>query len=432
VETDPLKFTILTFGCRVNHADSLALENGLRASGAEPVRSADADVIIVNSCSVTCTADQGTRQAVRRAARENPGARIVVTGCYATRRPEEISALPGVVRVVPNALKDDLATTLAREYLPLEWSTRDRYAPDGEGPCGLRLTPGAAGRTAFTLRVQTGCDERCSYCIIPSTRGASRSRPIDDVLGTVEQACAAGYREITLTGVHLGAYGRDLAPARSLADLLEPLVALRHDVLFRLGSLEPMDCTPRVLDVVAGSQRFARAFHLPLQHASARMLAAMRRPYSVDFYADLVRTIRRRLPDAAIGSDVIVGFPGESLEDFDALCTWLASSPLTQLHVFPYSDRPGTEASRLGHRVEGGVVRERAARVREIGRLLTSRFVEAQRGAVARALVVDDGTWAVTGNGLKVRLNEIRQRNEWVHVRLSESAGMVTGALLTA
>ena len=432
METDPLKFTILTFGCRVNQADSLTLENGLRACGAEPVRSVDADVIIVNSCSVTCTADQGTRQAVRRAARENPGARIVVTGCYATRRPEEIAALPGVVRVVPNSAKDDLAATLAREYLPPEWSTRDRYAPDGEGPCGLRLTPGAAGRTAFTLRVQTGCDERCSYCIIPFTRGGSRSRRVDEVLGIVEQACAAGYREITLTGVHLGAYGRDLAPPASLADLVEPLAALPHDVLFRLGSLEPMDCTPQVLDVVAGSPRFARAFHLPLQHASARMLAAMRRPYSVDFYTGLVRTIRRRLPDAAIGSDIIVGFPGESQDDFDALCMWLESSPLTQLHVFPYSDRPGTEASRLGNRVEGGVVRDRAAKVREIGRLLTSRFVEAHRGALARALVVDDGTWAVAENGLKVRLNEKRQRNEWVHVRLSDSTGTLTGALVAA
>jgi threonylcarbamoyladenosine tRNA methylthiotransferase MtaB len=391
-----------------------------------------ADVIVVNSCSVTCTADQGTRQAIRRATRENPSARIVVTGCYATRRPEDISALPGVVRVVPNASKDDLASTLAREFLPREPSTRDRYAPEGEGPCGLRLTPGDAGRTAFTLRVQTGCDERCSYCIIPSTRGASTSRLVGEVLAAVQQACAAGYREITLTGVHLGAYGRDLTPPCSLADLLEPLAALPHDVLLRLGSLEPMDCTPRVLDVIAGSPRFARAFHLPLQHASPRMLAAMRRPYSVDFYADLVRTIRGRLPDAAIGSDIIVGFPGESQDDFSALCTWLESSPLTHLHVFPYSDRPGTEASRLRHRVEGGIVRDRAAKVREIGRRLTSRFVEAQRGKPARALVVDDGTWAVAGNGLKVRLNEVRQRNEWVHVRLSDSPETLTGVLLTA
>ena len=427
-----MKFSIVTFGCRVNQADTLALENGLRTGGAEPAPPDHADVIVVNSCSVTCTADQGTRQAIRRAARENPRASIVVTGCYATRRPEEIAALPGVVRVVPNAEKDALADVLLREHAPRGWTTSDRYSPEGDGPCGLRLVPGAGGRTAFTLRVQTGCDERCSYCIIPSTRGRSASRPLESLLATVDQACAAGYREITLTGVHLGSYGRDLRPRSSLEELLGSVGTLGHDVLFRLGSLEPMDCTPGVVDAVACSRRFAHAVHLPLQHASPRVLQAMRRPYSFDSYAGLVEGIRRRLPEATIGSDIIVGFPGESKDDFEALRSYLASSPLTHLHVFPYSDRPGTEASRMPERVDGATVRERARAIRDVGQTLTRRFLGAQDGSVRRALVIDDGTYAVAGNGLKVRLGTRESRNAWVTVRLRRTGDILAGDVLAA
>ena len=425
-----MRFSIVTFGCRVNQADSLALEEGLRARGAEPAPSRSADVIIVNSCSVTCTADQGTRQAIRRAARENPRAHVVVTGCYATRSPQEIAAL-GVARVVPNDAKDLLAETLAHDFAPDEWTTTtERFSEEGDGPCGLRLAPGAAGRTAFTLRVQTGCDERCSYCIIPFTRGRSTSRPLEDLTGTIQRACAAGYREITLTGVHLGAFGRDLDPRRSLAELLGGLAALPHDVQFRLGSLEPMDCGDDVIEIIAGSQRFAPAFHLPLQHASERMLRAMRRPYTLEYYSALTRRIRARLPDAAIGSDIIVGFPGETSADFDALRSYLESSALTQLHVFPYSDRPGTEASDMGGRIDGATVRARARLIRELGRSLTRRFVETQLDRIHRALVIDDGYAAVTRNGLKVGLAHPQKRNDWVTVRLRQSGDVLAGDIV--
>jgi threonylcarbamoyladenosine tRNA methylthiotransferase MtaB len=422
-----MKFSVLTFGCRVNQADSLAIENGLRARGGEPVPSASADVILVNSCSVTCTADQGTRQAIRRAARDNPNARVVVTGCYATRSPEEVAGLPGVVRVVPNREKDGLAETLIREHAPQEWTSRERYSPLGDGPCGLHLSPGASGRTAFFLRVQTGCDERCSYCIIPSTRGPSTSRPLDELITAIGHACAAGYREITLTGVHLGAYGRDLRPRRSLSDLLRRVATIGYDVLFRLGSLEPMDCTPEVVETIAAAPRFAHSFHLPLQHAATRVLQAMRRPYTLEYYATLVDGIRTHLPDAAIGSDIMVGFPGESQEDFNALHSYLLASPLTQLHVFPYSDRPGTEASRMPGRIDGVTVRERARLIREAGGVLSKRFVDTQLGQVHRGLVIDDGTCAVTRNGLKVTLGARQRRNEWVAVRLHRVGEVLAG-----
>jgi threonylcarbamoyladenosine tRNA methylthiotransferase MtaB len=272
-----MKFSIVTFGCRVNQSDSLRLEEDLRRRGGEPAPSAAADLVIVNTCSVTASADQGARQTIRRISRENPGAQIVATGCYATRSPEELSALPNVVRVVRNDSKLDLDEILGV-------STAERFG-SGEGPCGAALEPGMAGRTAFTLRVQTGCDERCSYCIIPTTRGRGRSVPVADVVAEATRIAESGFKEIALTGVHLGSYGRDLEQPSSLFDLLCALGGIDADVTFRISSLEPMDCTPELVDLVALSGgRFAPHFHLPLQHASDRMLAEMRSPYTRAFY----------------------------------------------------------------------------------------------------------------------------------------------------
>jgi threonylcarbamoyladenosine tRNA methylthiotransferase MtaB len=292
---------------------------------------------------------------------------------------------------------------------------------DGDGPCGAPIEPGVMGRTAYTLRVQTGCAEPCSYCIIPSTRGRPRSVAIDDVVREVDRVVAAGFKEIALTGVHLGSYGRDLEPQSSLFDLLSCVGAepRSEPVLFRISSLEPMDCSHDIVDLVASSDRFAPHFHLPLQHASNRILAAMRRPYSIECYASLVDRIRSRIPHASIGTDVIVGFPGERDDDFDELAGYLERSPLTHVHVFPYSDRPGTEASKLPSKVAGAVIRERGARLRGIARALSTQFRGSQVGTEHRALTLEDGSLAVTGNYLKVRIPAGRQRNEWIRVRLN-------------
>ena len=406
-----MKFSIVTFGCRVNQADSLHLEEELRERGATPASSEDADVVFVNTCSVTASADQGARQTIRRIARTNPSARIVATGCYATRRPAEVAVLPNVLRVVPNDRKDDLLDCV-------EQTTAIRFG-DGDGSCGAAIAPGVAGRTAFTLRVQTGCEERCAYCIIPSTRGSGRSVPIDHVLAQVQRIADAGFKEIALTGVHLGSYGRDLSPRRTLADLLRALASLPVDLTFRVSSLEPMDCTPAVVDLVAGSGgRFAPHFHLPLQHGSDAMLRAMRRPYTLADYRRLVDGLAERLPHVSIGSDVIVGFPGETDADFEASLDYLRSSPLTHLHVFPYSDREGTEASKMSGKVEGAVIRARSAAVREIGAELTRRFHQSQIGSVRPGLTLEDGTLVVTDNYLKVRIPPGRTRNERVHIRI--------------
>src|SRR6267142_4624365 len=293
-----MKYAVITFGCRVNQADSLGFEEELRAAGARPAPPEHADLVVVNTCSVTATADQGARQTIRRIARDNPGARIVVTGCYATRRPDEIAALPNVAQVVCNDDKPNLVrgVRLQPDFGELGPNRAEtvRLKADttyvGDGPCGAAIEPGVAGRTAFTLRVQTGCAEPCSYCVIPSTRGAPRSVPPAQVLREVERVAAAGFKEIALTGVHLGSYGRDLDGPVSLLDLLRRAKALaeRHDLLFRISSLEPMDCTRDLVDLVATSDRFAPHFHLPLQHAGHRVLTAMRRPYTIELYASLV------------------------------------------------------------------------------------------------------------------------------------------------
>jgi threonylcarbamoyladenosine tRNA methylthiotransferase MtaB len=425
----------------VNQADSLSVEEGFRAHGAVAAEPHEADIVVVNTCSVTASADQAARQTIRRIARINPAARIVVTGCYATRRPDEVADLPGVMRIIPNDDKSQTIPLILRDLqrgvrLQPDLTTSDRFG-DGEGSCGAALEPGVAGRTAFTLRVQTGCAEQCSYCIIPTTRGRPRSVPIADVLAETERVAAAGFKEIALTGVHLGSYGRDLSPASSLFELLsafgrgrssdrpEPSDRADGGVLFRISSLEPMDCTPEIVNLVATAGCFAPHFHLPLQHASNRMLAAMRRPYTIEYYSALVDAIRVRIPHASIGSDIIVGFPGETDDDFAELSSYLASSPLTHVHVFPYSDRPGTDASIRGDKVHGAVVRERARSIREIGQRLTAAFRASQVGTVHRGLTLEDGSLVVTGNYLKVRIPPGRVRNEWVNVKITAANGAV-------
>ena len=436
-----MKYSVITFGCRVNQSDSLAFEEQLLADGGEAVAADVADVVLVNTCSVTATADQGARQTIRRIARLNPHARIIVTGCYATREPETVAALPNVERTVCNDDKPRLLTLVRSRPLAQDdaqaLTSAERFG-EGDGACGAALVPGLAGRTAFTLRVQTGCAEPCSYCIIPVTRGTPRSLPLEEVLREIRRVTDAGFKEVALTGVHLGSWGRDLTPGSSLLALLEAVHDLADNlyrthgqrVVFRISSLEPMDCVPGIVDLVATSGYFAPHFHLPLQHASGSVLRAMRRPYDASYYAELVRRIRTTMPDASIGSDIIVGFPGERDADAAELTAFLEASPLTHLHVFPYSDRPGTVASRMTDRPAGAAVKMRGAEVRRIGSALTRRFLESQVGTVHRALTLEDGTLAVTGNYLKVRIPPGRPRNAWVQLRLRETIPTVIGEVV--
>jgi threonylcarbamoyladenosine tRNA methylthiotransferase MtaB len=410
-----VKYSVVTFGCRVNQADSLSIEGSLRAKGAIGTSPDEADLVVVNTCSVTATADQGARQTIRRIARSNPDVQIVVTGCYATRHPDALRELPNVTHVVSNLRKDDLLAVIESRD-DTSPATATRYG-DGDGPCGA-LEPGVAGRTAFTLRVQTGCEERCSYCIIPTTRGASRSRPLAEITRQLARVIASGYKEIIITGVHLGSYGRDLGDGSTLTMLVRRLAAWEADVLFRISSLEPMDCPIDVVDLVAASPRLAPHFHLPLQHGADNVLRRMRRPYTAAAYQRLVERIHTSIPCASIGSDLIVGFPGETADEFAATESLVRDLPLSHLHVFPYSDRPGTDASAMDGKIDGVTIRDRGQRLRAIGHDMSVRFRAAQTGTLRRALSVDDGWSAVTDNFLKVRLPGQVARNQWIDARI--------------
>jgi threonylcarbamoyladenosine tRNA methylthiotransferase MtaB len=241
---------------------------------------------------------------------------------------------------------------------------------------------------------------------------------MEDVLADVATAASAGYKEIAITGVHLGSYGRDLGDGTSLTALIAKLAEVDLDVLFRISSLEPMDCTPEIVALAGSSPRIAPHFHLPLQHGSDAMLGAMRRPYTVAQFGALVERIAAVMPHASIGSDVIVGFPGEGTAHFEEMRAVLAGLPLSHLHVFPYSDRPGTEASGMWPKVDGAAIRDRGREIRSIGQSLKDRFRRYLEGTTRRALTVDDGWSAVTDNYVKVRLERQQPRNEWVMVRL--------------
>ncbi len=406
-----MRYAVLSFGCRTNQADACRIERRLIEDGGVGAAPESADLVVVNTCTVTAAADQAARTAIRRVARLNPAAKIVVTGCYAERCPDDIGRLPGVT-IVPR-----LAETAPAEPGPRV--ARNEAADAGRFP----LRPGDRGRTAYPLRVQTGCDERCAYCIVPSTRGPGRSRPLPLVLGDVRGLADAGFRQVWLTGVHLGSWGRDLEPRSALLDLLDALdrEAASLDVTFRLSSLEPMDCSDAIVDLLAGSPRFAPHLHLPLQHASDAVLTAMRRPYSADRYREIAARIRERMPDAAIGTDLMAGFPGETDRDFDVQLQALEELPVTHVHVFPFSARPGTAASAMGGRMPGVEIRRRAERLRALGQEKTRRFYERMVGKDLAALTIADGTTALTDNYLKVRIPAGRARNERIRVRVTSA-----------
>ena len=404
-----VKYSVITFGCRVNQADSLGFEEELlarrRVAGRPPRRPTRRRQHLLGD---------GQRRSGGAADHPPHRARSIPprgsSSPAATRRggPTRSRDLP---ERGPRRCQRRQARGLhSRSALPtvhpvVELTTAERFG-DGDGSCGAAIEPGVAGRTAFTLRVQTGCAEPCSYCIIPTTRGRPRSVPIDDVLAEVERVAAAGFKEIALTGVHLGSYGRDLAP-RVVADraLLRALVGRsacrrRRTCCFASARSSRWTARPRSSISSRPARCFAPHFHLPLQHASNRMLAAMRRPYTIEYYRRWSIDIRARIPHASIGSDVIVGFPGRDRRRLRAARVVSGASPLTHLHVFPYSDRPGTAA--VGDAGQGARRRSSAsarAAIREISDAAAAAVPRRRRsGRVHRGADLEDGSLAVTGN----------------------------------
>ena len=435
--TENRLFHIITFGCKVNQCDTAGMARELTARGwGAAAPGATPDLVLVNTCTVTARADQQARQAIRRLAREHPETPIWVTGCYGQRAPAEVTALPGVQTVFGNQEKGRLAYLL-RDYpghlfvapdspSPLMgegWGGGENINPPPPSPLppgegeevisakrslnvgepfkGLRRLVGTfsssppfqawevhqtPGHTRAWLKIQEGCSHQCRYCIVPKVRGPRRSLDPESVLAAFHKLAGLGYREVVLTGVDLGQYGLDHAPASSLAALVRRVANQAWPFRVRLSSLEPMMVTPELLDELAAWGDFCPHFHLPLQSGAAPVLAAMGRPYGPGEFRDLVREISRRFPGAGLGLDVLVGFPGESDADFEATRSLVEGLPVTYLHVFPYSPRPGTPAADLPP-LPGNLVQARARIMRELGQAKKIQFLEAQLGQVREVLV---------------------------------------------
>ncbi|MDE3170218.1 MAG: tRNA (N(6)-L-threonylcarbamoyladenosine(37)-C(2))-methylthiotransferase MtaB [Acidobacteriota bacterium] len=444
-------FSIENFGCRATEADASEIRLQLAERGLVLLEDhARAEVVVLNTCTVTAAADSQAREAIRKIHRANPAARIIVTGCYAQRAPEELAALEGVEWVVGNSHRSAISRLACNLPSPLRESAAD-FVPLAElcdapgslarGPAKILTAdifaqtavdfaaPDVATRASLDdrtrpiLKIQDGCNNRCSYCVIPFVRGRSRSVAPDAVIKEVHRLAAAGAKEVVLSGINLGSYGRDLAPRATLAGIVRRMLDETSIDQIRFSSIEPQDVTEDFVSLAARSDRIAPHFHIPLQSGSDRILRAMRRWYRAEHYAERVLLIYRMLPHAAIGADVIAGFPGESPADFRATYEFIERLPFTYLHVFSFSARPGTAAEHLADAVRGAEIRERARALRLLARKKAEEFRSFQGGRSLRALTLNrrgnDWTEALTGNYLKLRIAGLHPANEWHQVRVT-------------
>lgn len=455
-------FSIENFGCRATDADAAALRRSLLASGLSCLDDhAHSDFVVLNSCTVTAAADAQARDAVRKIHRANPEARIIVTGCYAQRAPEEIATLEGVAWVVGNSHQTEIPELLQNfqpdgrkgspgtDFVPLA-NLESGGMSLARGPAkiltgdifaqtSIQLAPqdGIKGeRTRPILKIQDGCNNRCSYCVIPFVRGRSRSLAPDVVVAEVQKLVAGGAKEIVLSGINLGSYGRDFAPRAALAGVVQRILDETPLERLRLSSVEPQDVTEDFISLVASSERIARHFHVPLQSGSNTILKAMHRWYRAAHYAERIDRIGRTLPDAAIGADVIVGFPGETDDDFRATYDLIEALPLTYLHVFSFSVRPGTEAARLARPVAVPVIRDRARALRFLSQQKAEQFRASQNGRKLQAITLARGganwTEALTGNYLKVKVPGRHPANCWFEAEISADEVAVANPATTA
>ncbi len=428
------KFFVQNFGCRATQADGAALESLLAATGLEAAgERREADLVVLNTCTVTGAADEDVRHTISRAHRENPGARILVTGCYAQRAPEELAALPGVAWVVGNSHKTQIAelVSLPEPDTPYHgnihvgdiFAQRDFLSAPVEDAAGDRTRP--------NLKIQDGCNNRCSFCIIPFVRGRSRSAPAEEVVRQV-RGLAGRYREIVLSGINLGRWGREPASRMRLADLLRLLLAETEVARLRLSSVEPMDFSDDLLGLMAESPRIAAHVHAPLQTGSDRILRRMHRKYRPRHYAERVLKARALMPLAAIGADVMAGFPGETEADFEESRAFIAGLPFTYLHVFTYSERPGTPAAADAQPVPLPARKERNRMLRELATAKNLAFRESLVGKTLSAVTLNQSGAALTENYLKVELAAPRQANQIVDLRIGgiADAGLREAPLL--
>jgi len=474
-------FYVENFGCRATQADGAAIEQQFRDRGLDrATRPATAKIVVLNTCAVTASAEQEARAAIRRVRRENPGCEVIITGCYAQRAPQEVAGLSGVSLVVGNSHKHNLAEIALGAksekgildldgFIPIANLSRtsldvaDRPIPDESdfskifvsdifAHTELLAAPvfdSANERTRPNLKVQDGCNNRCSFCIIPSVRGRSRSLNLREVVEEVNQLVAAGYREVVISGINLGRWGRDLAgkgddvvsggrtPPPKLEDLVEAILAETSLEKLRISSVEPMDWTESFIRLMAESPRIAKHAHVPMQSGSDAVLRRMHRKYRPWHYREKIEKIRAAMPAAAIGADVMVGFPGESVTEFEETRRLIEELPLTYLHVFTFSARPGTAAAALPNQVPVNVARERNRILRELGAEKKLAFMRSFVGRGVDAITLNvisedsDGPWTetLTDNYLKMKLRGRRASNQWVRAQVLDVAdGQLLGS----
>lgn len=442
-------FYVENFGCRATQADGAAIERQLAEKGL--VRSDDpnaAQVVVLNTCTVTASADQDARASIRRIHRQNPEARILVTGCYAQRAPDEIAALPGVSLVVGNSHKHqlaELAMPAQNAFVPLTAIADAHGAPAMVGDIFAHTELLAAPvfdsdneKTRPNLKVQDGCNNRCSFCIIPFVRGRSRSLKLDEVVANVDRLVANGYREIVLSGINLGRWGREFGSDKRyrFVDLLREVLDRTSIAKLRISSVEPMDWSDDLIALVASSDRICRHAHVPLQSGSDRILRKMHRKYRPWHYEDRITKIHAAMPTAAIGADVMVGFPGETDEDFEQTRAFIERLPFTYLHVFTYSSRPGTPSSEMAEQVPVHTARERNRVLRELAARKKFEFQQQFFGKSLKAITLthqqNGRTEALTDNYQKLWIEGTLAPNQCVTVSVQAIEGeALIGSLAT-
>ena len=442
-------FSIKNFGCRATQADGAGIAAELARRGLQLERNPSAsDLVVVNTCTVTAEADRDARQSINRIHRENPRAEILVTGCYAQRRPEELAGLGGVKWVVGNSHKHEIGQVVAPDLVQIEGVGSQALSYHGEIQAGGVLVGGIRhqselasvpagdpiGRSRPNIKVQDGCDNRCSFCVIPSVRGRSRSAAAEAVIQDVRRL-ERSYPEVVLTGINLGRWGRDLDGRPRFPELVEALLAETSVPRIRLSSIEPMDWSERLLGLMASSGRIAKHVHMPLQSGSDAVLRRMRRRYRVRHYESRLALASRLLPTAAIGADVMVGFPGETDSDFEETRSFVERMPFTYLHVFSYSSREGTQAASLGDQVPKAVRRERNRVLRQVMENKNLAFRQRLLGVSVSAVTLSSrgaGCRALTDNFVEVNLPGVQLRpGELVDIQIEGVSNRSTiGALV--
>lgn len=424
------RIAIATLGCKVNQFETAAMAEQLKAAGWQLVPfNTQADLYLINSCTVTSRSDAESRRLIRRARRLNPAARVVATGCYAQVQPEALAAMVELDQVLGNEEKQRIVEALVQG----DNQVTDLSTLTAAGP--LRITSHLEHTRAF-LQVQNGCENGCSYCIVPAARGPNRSASADEVITTVQRLAANGYQEVVLTGIHLGAYGLDQQPTTSLTELVRQLEQLSTIPRLRLGSIEPNELTDELLDCFVASSRLCPHLHIPLQSGCDTVLERMRRRYTADFYRSVVERAAAALPDAFIAADLIVGFPAESEAEFNATLRLVAELPLADLHVFPYSRRPGTPAADLPDQVPPQIITRRAEQLRRLAAEKRSAFQQRFIGQTLQVLGLRHDPQHGTLTGLSRNYLELRYPggpellNREVTIRVTGmEQGMLVGRL---